>query len=52
MNGGAIFKQHLEDGKDALFKGGMVVPMGDSTEEVRAIREQLVNPNSAIWDST
>lgn len=48
--GGAIFEQHPEEGKDALFKGSVIVYSGNSAEEVRAILEKDVYATSGVWD--
>ncbi|KAJ5196107.1 hypothetical protein N7449_006586 [Penicillium cf. viridicatum] len=50
VDGGAIFEKHLEEGKDALFKGSVVVYSANDAEEVRAIVEKDVYATSGVWD--
>ncbi|OQE29034.1 hypothetical protein PENFLA_c004G06247 [Penicillium flavigenum] len=48
--GGAIFEEHPEEGKDALFKGSVVAYSGNSAEEARTIIEKDVDATSGVWD--
>ncbi|CAI7644340.1 unnamed protein product [Penicillium glandicola] len=50
VDGGAIFEKHPEEGKDALFRGSVIVYSGDSAEEVRAILEEDIYATSGVWD--
>lgn len=50
VDGGAIFEKHPEEGKDALFKGSVIVYSANDAEEVRAILEKDVYATSGVWD--
>ncbi|KAJ5603856.1 hypothetical protein N7537_006812 [Penicillium hordei] len=50
VDGGAIFEKHPKEGKDALFKGSVIVYSANDAEEVRAILEKDVYATSGVWD--
>ncbi|KAJ5164290.1 YCII-related protein [Penicillium coprophilum] len=50
VDGGAIFEEHPEEGKDALFKGSVIVYSAKNAEEVRAILEKDIYATSGVWD--
>ncbi|KAJ5662715.1 hypothetical protein N7462_011641 [Penicillium macrosclerotiorum] len=48
--GGAIFKEHPEGGKEAQFKGSVIVYTGKDAEEVRDIISKDIYATSGVWD--
>ncbi|CEJ58084.1 hypothetical protein PMG11_06755 [Penicillium brasilianum] len=50
VDGGAIFKQHPEQGKDAQFLGSVVVYAAEDVEEVREIISKDIYATSGVWD--
>lgn len=50
VDGGAIFEKHPEEGKDALFKGSVIVYSANSAEEVRGIIDKDIYATSGVWD--
>lgn len=50
VDGGAIFEKHPEEGKDALFKGSVIVYSANDAEEIRTILEKDVYATSGVWD--
>jgi uncharacterized protein YciI len=43
-------KKNPEEGKDALFKGSVIIYSAKDAEEVRAILEKDVYATSGVWD--
>ncbi|KAJ5458315.1 hypothetical protein N7475_009703 [Penicillium sp. IBT 31633x] len=50
VDGGAIFSEHPQEGKDAQFLGSVVVYKSESAEEVRKIITNDVYATSGVWD--
>ncbi|KAJ5453637.1 uncharacterized protein N7458_004593 [Penicillium daleae] len=50
VDGGAIFEQHPEEGKDAQFVGSVVVYKAENVEEVREIINKDIYATSGVWD--
>ncbi|KAI2993548.1 FAD dependent oxidoreductase family protein [Aspergillus niger] len=50
VDGGAIFKEHPEEGKEAHFKGSVIVYRGENAEEVRDIISKDIYATSGVWD--
>ncbi|KAJ5112715.1 hypothetical protein N7532_000760 [Penicillium argentinense] len=50
VDGGAIFEEHPQEGKDARFLGSMVVYTGATAEEVREIINNDIYAKSGVWD--
>ncbi|OQE27288.1 hypothetical protein PENSTE_c004G00122 [Penicillium steckii] len=50
VDGGAIFKEHPQEGKDSQFLGSLVVYTGENVGEVRKIIENDIYATSGVWD--
>jgi hypothetical protein len=45
-----MFESHPEEGKDALFRGSMIVYTGDTAEEIHDIIKNDIYAKSGVWD--
>ncbi|KAJ5568049.1 hypothetical protein N7450_010535 [Penicillium hetheringtonii] len=50
VDGGAIFKEHPQEGKDSQFFGSVVVYTGENVEEIRQIIKNDIYATSGVWD--
>ncbi|CAI7662333.1 unnamed protein product [Penicillium manginii] len=50
VDGGAIFAEHPQEGKDPQFLGSVVVYTGESIEDVRQIIKNDIYATSGVWD--
>ncbi|KAJ5088309.1 hypothetical protein N7456_011925 [Penicillium angulare] len=50
VDGGAIFREHPEEGKEERFEGSVVVYAAENVEEVRDIINRDIYATSGVWD--
>ncbi|KAJ5904679.1 uncharacterized protein N7473_001595 [Penicillium subrubescens] len=50
VDGGAIFAEHPQEGKDAQFLGSVVVYTGENVEKVRELINSDIYAKSGVWD--
>ncbi|KAJ5766163.1 uncharacterized protein N7511_003779 [Penicillium nucicola] len=50
VDGGAIFEEHPQQGKDSQFLGSVVVYTGENIEEVRELINNDIYARSGVWD--
>ncbi|KAB8199453.1 hypothetical protein BDV34DRAFT_231189 [Aspergillus parasiticus] len=50
VDGGTIFAEHPQEGKDAQFLGSVVVYTGENAEEVQELINNDIYAKSGVWD--